>query len=624
MEKDGLRSLGELTALRTYCKEGELWEDVINRYVNFMIDTYPQLEDEIYAMSRCLHNKTIVPSMRLLQFAGEAAKKENFRAYNCAFVAPENFKDFGDLSYLLCCGTGLGVSVEKVYVDNLPAIPPSRRQLVIIPDSKEGWADSWIQLLENPTVEFDYSEIRPAGAPLSTGGTASGAGVLKEGHELIRKLLETDKRLTPRDVADICCIIGQTIVAGGVRRSALIMLYDQGDNEMRDFKAGSWWNDAPWRGKANISATAVVGTDKAREVIIQALESPWGEPGIMLKQGEAIDENQGVNPCGEISLRNRTACNLTEVICSNCKDAVEFYEACRAASFFGTLQAGLLKFNYIDKRWAERMREDALIGVSLTGQAQAQHLMTPSILIRGSQHVLEVNEETAKQIGINRAKRTTTVKPSGSTSCVFGTTSGIHAAHSEYVIRRIRVNKLSPLGVKLIDQHGLPKVDKVEDEYGNLVNLSRDKYSFIAQEAFNDHDIVLQFPCHYKNSIYRKDETGADLLNRMEVVYENWVFVGHREGLETNNVSLTLSVRPEEKPEILAWLERNQGSYRGVSVLPYDCGQYPLLPFEEVNAEEFNKYLKAFPVLRPEDLEISAVIENTTACGAGGCEVNKL
>lgn len=622
MEKgNGLESLSTLTVLRTYSKDGEDWGGITKRYLDFMKKLYPSQERKIRAYGHAIYNKLCVPSMRLFQFAGPVAEQENLRAFNCSFLAPIDFKDFGDMCYLLCVGAGVGVSVEGYYVSQIPEIPQGKEEVFVIPDSKEGWADSFIKLIENKDVEFDYSLVRPKGAPLSSGGSASGPEPLKESHKEVRRILNESNRLSSVNVADIACLIANCVVSGGQRRSALIILYNSEDKGMAEFKCNSWWNDTPWRAKANISATAVKYSDEVVKVLDNALNSMWGEPGLVLKTNGNYKENQGVNPCCEISLCNHSVCNLSEVIVSNCQDEEDFIYACQAASFFGTLQAGLTNFNYVKEDWSRIAKEEALLGVSLTGQAMNQSLMSPNILQRGAKEVNRINSKTAKDIGINEAKRTTCTKPSGSTSASTGSTSGIHAAYARKTIRRVRVTKASTLGEKLIELYGISNFIPTKDDYGNIINKPTCKHAFIVHEAFGDKDIVLQFPCEYKGDIFRAEETSIQLLNRMKVVYDNWILIGHREGEETNNVSLTVEFKPKDKESIKKWMLENQEAYRGVSFLPNNGGNYPLAPFEEVDDIEFQKYVDNFPNIDWEALGIKADIQGTSACSGGQCEI---
>jgi ribonucleotide reductase alpha subunit len=1029
-EKDGLESLGILTFLRSYSKDGkENYAQTVERYLQFWRNRYPSLAGQINGYGQALHEKAVVPSMRMFQFAGEAVEKSEARAFNCCYLGIEDFKDFADMCYLLACGCGVGVSVQKEYVDAMPTVSEGHEDSFVVPDTKEGWADSFQMLCENPKLRFDYRLVRPAGAPISSGGTAcltgdtllfkdrkksrsqntitvrdlynlkngdkgytlkgvkirsldedtgeffrnsvvdvvtngvaevfiiktlrgyavkatgnhrfltnsgeykqvsefrvgeligvngsvelktgtcldcgspvsrrasrclscannaqkkddcsattararaenkalrktycemcgeshdfnvtagnpclqnhhmdrnphnnskdnittlceschhtlharedkfgdayahryldfdeiesidsagyeevfdvsmaaphhnfiangfvshnSGPHPLMEAHAKIRTILSTQvrKQLRPIDVADITCLIAQAIVAGASRRSAIIILFSSDDAEMLNYKQGNWWDENPQRMKANVSGVSVKGGYETDRAIQGLFTTAYGEPGVVLTEKTDTLANTGTNPCvsgdttvltpegpkridslvgvptviwngfewsdvvpevtghnqkmlkvafsngsvlrctenhtfhlhggsggsemkpaveltpgdaiykfylpddgenkvgrvsvvsvtadgvdpsvycfnepkrhtvifngvltgncGEISLRSREMCNLTEIISPNLRSESDFLFACRAAAFFGTLQASLTNFTYIKPEWKKNCDEDALLGVSITGCAQAPKFITKQLLREGALEVIKQNQTTAKKIGINTAKRLTCVKPSGSTSCVMGTTSGIHAAHGEYVIRRVRVTKLSPLAQSLIAKFGISDSENVVTEHGTFI-LPTDKYSFIVHEAYSDKDIVLQFPCHYQNAIYRKDESAVELLERMAEVYENWVKPGHIEGQETNNVSITVSYKPEEVGEVSQWMKDNQDKYRGISVLPDDCTAYPLLPFEEVSKEEWLKYYERFPVINWEVFGISSNASGSSACSGGGCEVNSL
>jgi ribonucleoside-diphosphate reductase alpha chain len=425
------------------------------------------------------------------------------------------------------------------------------------------------------------------------------------------------------DVADICCYIAQAIVSGGSRRSALIVLFSYGDTDMLDFKSGDWWDTNIQRAKANISEINVRSSKTVVESVDRVIGSKTGEPALVLVHSVSPEENTGCNPCNEASLRNHSFCNLCEVILPACKSESDMLFAARSASFFGTLQAGFTDLKYVKEDWSTQTKKDALLGVSVTGCAQMPKFITASLLEEAVIEIKKQNRATASKIGINPAARLTVLKPSGSTSCVMECTSGIHAAHGEYIVRRVRVTKISPLGLKLVSMFGISPIIPTETEHGTHL-LPMDKYSFIVHEAYGDKDIVLQFPCHYQGAIYRKNESSVELLERAAWFRKHWIVPGHVSGQETNNVSLTVSHRPEEKEEIIAWMLNNQDKYRGISVLPDDCTAYPLLPFEEISKEEFDRYYARFPDLNFEELGISSNVQGTSACSGGGCEINSL
>jgi ribonucleoside-diphosphate reductase alpha chain len=619
--KSGLETLADLTFLRSYSKDGkENWSQAVERYLQFFRDKFPKLVHQINGYGVEIMEKRCVPSMRLLQFSGPAVEKENLRGYNCTYISPTLFKDFADIMYLLACGCGVGSSVEAHYVNQLPDLPNGFEQEFTVPDDKEGWADSIMILLMNRDARFIYDLIRPAGSKLSSGGTASGSGPLRFAHEQIRRIIGDKLRLTSVDVADIICIIAQAIVSGGSRRSAIIILSDVYDKEMSLFKSGDWWGVTPWRAKANISSIAVRGTDEVEAALREQLESPFGERGIVLVDKRDYTENVGINPCSEASLRNKSNCNLCEVIAPNCSTELEFIDACRATAFFGTLQASLTDFHYVSEEFITNCKEDALLGVSITGLAQAKSYLTPSIMSEGADVVVKVNRRVAHMIGINPAKRCTMLKPSGSTSCIMGCTSGIHAAYFKKGVRRVRVTRLSPLGISLVRRYGISGCKKVETEYGPNY-LPTDPYHFIVPEVFDDKDIVLSFPCEYKDAIYREEEGAIALLERVKTAYNSWVVPGHNRGQERNSISLTISFKPEEKEEIVAWALANQDNYRALSTLPYDCVAYALRPFEELDDEEYAKYLARFPDVDLTELGVSSEAHSTSSCSGGQCEV---
>jgi len=605
-----LEDLGKLTYLRTYAKNGEVWEDTIQRYLDFFTARQPDLADTIETFGQYIKDKKCAPSMRALQNAGLPLATDNARGFNCGYVGIEQFKDLADLCVLLCCGAGLGVGVCDMYIKKLPVVNAELpEETFTIPDSKEGWGDSILQVLENPNTVFDYSKIRGKGEPLVTsGGTASGPDPLKESLDKIAEIVKSrhGKQLTQANVADVACLVARAVVAGGTRRSALLVLFD--DPAMREFKQGNWFNDAIWRSQANISELTVRDDEEFEVMLQMVIDSEWGEPAIALCAAKDPDENIGLNPCAEVSLRNRQFCNLSSVILPNCVDADDFTQACSAASFFGTLQATLTDFKYIDSRWKLNTEADGLIGVSLTGIAQMPKKITMDDIRLGALVAVEMNKLMARALGINPAKRVTTIKPEGTLSCVMGTTSGIHWAYGRRVIRRVRVNKHTPFGKKLVKEFGVSE-----------------GYDFIVPDNYSDNDIVLQFPCEYRANGYRSQKKAIDLLKQMKLFYRNWVKPGHVGGQETHNVSITVEIRPDEKEEVKQWMIQNKNSYRGIATLPYDGGNYELAPMEEVSADEFNKYLEKYPKIDFSKLQVKAKkVQHTVACSGGSCEVNFL
>jgi len=614
---NGLKVLGDLTIARTYAKtkengKKETWDEVSERYLNFMAGEYPYLKEAIFSKGGYIKNKMIVPSMRLLQFS-DVAKRNHVRGYNCSYINVTSYEAFRELPWLLSCGAGVGVGLLKRFTDQIPKICEGFEVTSIVEDTKEGWAYSFENLIKNPKLQFDYSLLRPAGSPLvSSGGVASGPEPLIKAHEEIRKILKNrvGDNLKPIDVLDIVCLQAESIVSGGSRRSAIISLFDADDEEMLKAKTGNWFDTHLHRSKSNNSAVIFREDPEAKEkleYIMGMAISGWGEPGVVWHVGRSEDvsdeEFQGVNPCAEISLCSQSFCNLSEVLAPNCHTKSEFIESVKAAAFFGTLQAGLTEFPFLNPKWVENAKRDALLGVSITGQAMAQELLSSETLREGAEAVKRENEHIASIIGINPAKRTTCVKPSGTTGAALGVTSGIHAAHSKFFIRRVRANKESPLGKYLIDNFGI-----VEG-------------GFVEQDIYNTRDVVFSVPCKVDNTITR-DEGVISLLERSKMVKTNWINPGHREGLETHNVSITASYKDEEKDGMLKWFWDNRELYRGISILK-DDNDYPQLPYEQISEERYSELVEVFPEIDVEGIiyEDSSRMQQV-ACSGGSCEVS--
>lgn len=919
--------LSDIAFYRTYSAvlpsgTKETWTQVCDRYEQMLVNVYPQLSELIAESVSYVREKKIVPSLRALQFAGDAIKRENARGYNCSFVAVTSPKDFCDALYLSACGVGVGYSVQRRHVDKLPAISKGWFQTYQIPDSREGWADSVAILFANPDVIFDYSVIRPAGARLTTGGFASGPAPLVEMHERMRvELLNAvGRKLRPVEVHRFMTSIADAIVAGGVRRSAMIALFDKDDEEMLTCKSGQWWEKYPQYARANNSAVLVRGKVSKAEfdaVLDACIKSNAGEPAVywtndpdhgtnpcvpagteiltskghlpietlidqptevwngfewstvtpkitghnqplvkitfsdgrnltctryhkfhistgykgqtsvvtaetlvagnklikhelpVIQSGtpyanaycmgfvagdgmsnenwlyvygqektkcigrmngvsgtpdhdrkrvrvklpvsmpnkalvpidgdletrlnyfaglldsdgtelieggtqiSSVDRNfladvqkmlslcgvqskviaerkKGIRSmpngrggsseyecqeiyricvgsvqmqflkilglrcerltlnkkpqrdasqfvkvvsvedagiaetvycfdeplrhlgifngvitgqCAEISLRSRQFCNLTEVNAAACKTPFEFYFAVRHASVLGTLQAGMTSFNYIHPDWAKNCRSEALLGVSITGQAQNWDLVgNPDVLHVAAYEAASANATIASMIGINKAARITTTKPSGTTSVLLGTTSGIHASHAPHYIRRIRIAKHDPLGTYLAQV--LPS-------------------EYIETDLFKPTDWVIAIPTQM-TGIDRAQETSIDLMNRAKLVHSNWIRPGHRYGPNTHNVSLTVSYRPEEVDQVKQWMWENRESYSGISLLPFDGSSYKQAPYETCSEEVYESMLSGLP-----EIDLADVIykteddtrESVAACEGGLCSI---
>jgi ribonucleoside-diphosphate reductase alpha chain len=590
----------------------ETWEELVTRNKEMHIKKYPHLEAEIEEVYKMVYDKKILPSMRSLQFGGKPIEISPNRIYNCAYLPIDDWRAFGEVMFLLLGGTGVGYSVQKHHVESLPEIrkPDAKRnRRYLISDSIEGWADAVKMLMKSyfeggSTLNFDFSDIRQKGAMLVTsGGKAPGPQPLKECLIKIQGILDTKKdndKLTCIEVHDIVCHIADAVLAGGIRRAALISLFSADDEEMISCKSGPWWELNPQRGRANNSA--VLLRNKVTKEFFFSLwkkieASGAGEPGIYLSN----DKDWGTNPCCEIALRPFQFCNLCEVNVSDVTSQEDLNARVKAASFIGTLQAGYTNFHYLRPIWQRTTEKDALIGVGMTGvgsgAAQKFNLKEAANLVK------ETNAIIAKQIGINASARSTTIKPSGTSSLVLGTSSGIHAWHNDYYMRRIRVGKNEAIYTYLLINH--PEL--VEDEY------------------FRPHDTaVISVPQNAPEGAIYRTESAIELLERVKWFYTNWIKTGHRTGQNTHNISATVSIKAEEWDMVGEWMWENKAFYNGLSVLPYDGGTYIQAPFEDCTKEKYTEMMKSLS-----NIDLSGVVEmadNTdlkgeVACGADGCEV---
>jgi ribonucleoside-diphosphate reductase alpha chain len=530
---------------------------------------------------------------------------------NCAYLPMNNYACFSELMFLLLGGTGVGYSVQYHHIRQLPDIlKPTKQRKYLIGDSIEGWSDSVKALLKSYfgvtryKPRFDYSDIREKGAQLVTaGGKAPGPEPLKIALTKIEALLNNKvdgDQLTPLEVHDINCYIADAVLAGGIRRAAMIALFSFDDKEMATCKYGEWWQFNSQRGRCNNSAVIVRNRVNHKEFkefwkIIQASKS--GEPGISFTN----DPEYGFNPCHEISLRPFTFCNLTEINAGSLKNQEDLNDRAAVASFFGTLQAGFTDFHYLRPLWQSNSEKDSLIGVGITGIGNGNIL--PLDLEEAVGFVNEVNEIVSRQIGINPAARTTTIKPSGSTSCVVGTSSGIHAWHSPHYVRNIQC--------------------AVGDD---LYNFFSEKYPEVIKIMdFQPGDAVIGMPMKApKTAVLRDNETAIEFLERVKRFNLEWVRTGHRSGPNHNNVSATVNVRENEWEEVGHWMWINRKTYSGISVIPYDGGTYADAPFQECSEYEYNKRMK-YLRNNPIDLtKIKELVDNTNlrgelACVGGAC-----
>lgn len=590
----------------------ETWDEIVSRNMKMHIERYPQLEGEIRRAYELVYDKKVLPSMRSMQFAGKPIEISPNRIYNCAYLPIDDWRAFSEVMFLLLGGTGVGYSVQRHHVEKLPEIQKPREDRTrryLIADSIEGWADAIKVLMKSyffggSRIRFDFSDIRPKGARLVTsGGKAPGPQPLRECLIKVDGILSEKadgSKLTPIEVHDIICHIADAVLAGGIRRAALISLFSANDEEMLSAKSGTWWELNPQRGRANNSAVLMRHkiTKEFFMYLWQKIEaSGAGEPGVYFSN----DKDWGTNPCCEIALRPFQFCNLTEVNVSNVESQEDLNNRVRVASFIGTLQAGYTDFHYLRPIWQRTTEKDALIGVSMTGVGSGAVLHYD--LSEAAKVVKDENKRVAEIIGINVAARNTTIKPAGTSSLVAGTSSGIHAWHAPFYKRRLRVGKNEAIYSYLVQNHPL----LVEDEY------------------FRPHDTaVITVPQKAPEGSIFRTESPIQLLERVKRVQQEWIKRGHRRGNNTHNISATVSIRDYEWAAVGEWMWNNKEFYNGLSVLPYDGGTYIQAPFEDCTEEEYNRLMNTLSELKLSDIfetEDETDLTGELACAGGACEI---
>lgn len=608
--------LSELVAYRTYAKHlnafnrRESLEETLNRNLTMYLEKYPKLSRDIIKSFKQVHDFNVMPSMRSLQFGGEAIFRNNVRLFNCSFANITYPRIFAEALFLLLSGTGFGYSVQKYHINQLPPVKkPKEEGIYVVHDSIEGWAEALNQLMSayfygaiRPI--FDFSKVRQKGSYLvTTGAKAPGPEPLKRMLEKVEELLRLaiGRKLLSLEVHDIICLIADCVLSGGIRRAALISLFDRTDITMLTCKHGAWWEKHPHRARANNSAVLPrheVTYEEFKNVFDMCIASNAGEPGFVFTN----DVDWGTNPCAEIGLRSNQFCNLTTTNLTGIKSEKDFHNRVYAAALLGTLQAGFTDFPYLSDKWKTVTESEALIGCSFTGIADTKNISGEE-LQKAAKLVLEVNEKYAKKIGINLAARTTAIKPEGTASCVLGSSSGIHARHSEFYLRRVRMNK--------------------DDELARY--LMRVVPELVENDVFSPTGVVVTIPQESpQGAITRHQESALSLFDRVKHYYNNWVIPGHREGANTHNVSCTINYKPEEIDELLKRLWEDRFQYAAVSLLPFSDTIYQQAPFEDCNKETFEKYNK---MIKEVDLTKVLELEDNTnraeqlACSGGVCEI---
>jgi len=608
--------LSDITVFSKYAKyiptlqRRETWEELVTRNKQMHMRKYPHMVEDIESAYKFVYEKKALPSMRSLQFGGAPIELAPNRIFNCAYLPVSEVEAFSETMFLLLGGTGVGYSVQRHHVTQLPEVrgPKKRKRRFLVSDNIEGWADAVKVLMESyfnglMEVEFDYRDIRPKGAMLITsGGKAPGPQPLKDCIHQLTKVLDNalGRNLSTLEVHDLMCYIADAVLAGGIRRAALISLFSMDDLDMMSSKAGEWYVDNPQRGRANNSAVILrhrATKDDFLKLWERVEASGSGEPGVYFSN----DKDWGTNPCCEIGLRPYQFCNLVELNVSDITSQEDLNERSKAAALIGTLQAGYTDFHYLRDVWKEATERDALIGVGQTGIGSGVILSYD--LAEAAEIVKEENERVAGLLNINVSARCTTVKPSGTSSCVLGTSSGIHAWHNDYYIRRQRLGKNEALYQHLAKHH--PEL--IEDEYFNP-----------------EQQAVVEIPQKAPEGSILRTENALDLLERVRIFNTDWVQVGHREGQNSHNVSCTISVKDDEWPDVGEWMWKNRNTFNGIAVLPYNGGTYTQAPFEDITEERFNMLessLNSIDLTKVIEAEDETDLSGEAACAGGACEI---
>lgn len=610
--------LSEITTHLKYSKyipelnRRETWNELVTRNKEMHLDKFPDLKLEIEEAYQFVYDKKVLPSMRSLQFAGKPISINNSRIFNCSYLPIDDHRAFSEIMFLLLSGCGVGYSVQNHHVDKLPEIrKPLKSKRYLVGDSIEGWADAVRMLFKSyfgyiaSAPKFDFRDIRQKGAQLITvGGKAPGPEPLKIALTHVQSILDSKSdgdKLTTLECHDIICHLADAVLSGGIRRAALISLFNLDDEDMLTCKFGNWWEQNPQRGRSN--NTAVLLRSKiTKDVFLDLWKkielSNSGEPGFIFTN----DKDSGTNPCAEINLKPNQFCNLCEINASNIDSQEEYNARAKAAAFIGTLQASYTDFHYLRDIWKKTTEKEALLGIGMTGIASGA--IFKYNIKEAAKIVVEENERVANIIGINKAARTTTVKPAGTTSLVLGTSSGIHDWHSQYYFRRIRLGKNEALYHYLSKNHP----EMLEDDYfiPHLQSIVK-----IPQKAPD-------------NAMLRETTTALDLLERIKKINKEWIKPGHRKGSNMHNVSATVNIKPTEWESSGEWIYDNKEYFTALSFLPEDLGTYTQPPFDTITKEEYEEAVKSL-----HDIDLTQVIETTdntslmeqSACSSGACEI---
>jgi len=592
----------------------ETWPETVARYVEFFRD---KLDDATAAkIEAAIINLDVMPSMRAVMTAGEALERDNVAGFNCSYLPIDHPRSFDELMFILLCGTGVGFSVERQYINKLPEVAEEfhdTNTVIQVADSKIGWAKSFRELVSllysGQSPKWDVSKVRPAGEPLKTfGGRASGPDPLEDLFKFTVDLFKgaAGRRLSSIECHDLCCKVADIVVVGGVRRSALISLSNLTDDRMRRAKSGEWWQESPHRGLANNSVCYTEKPDFESFLAewTSLFESKSGERGlfsrpaaqaIAARNGRRDPEHDfGTNPCSEIILRPNQFCNLSEIVLRNNDTKDSFLQKVEIATILGTLQATLTDFRYLRKCWADNTKEEALLGVSITGVMDNTKLSGDAGLLAEARDLsIATNKKWAKKLGINQSTAITCIKPSGTVSQLVNSASGCHPRFSKFYVRRVRADKRDPMSNALIDA-GVP----------------------YEEDRFNPATWVFSFPVKAPvRSVTTSDMGAMEQLRVWSVLQEHWC---------EHKPSITVYYRDSEFLEIGQWVYNNFDTVSGISFLPYSDHTYVQAPYEEIKETEYKELLKDMPKTINWDIdEYEDVTEGAQnlACVAGACEV---
>lgn len=604
----------------------ETWSETVDRYIDFVGAAISIPHSTLMDLRSGILDHLVMPSMRALMTAGEALRRDNTASFNCSYVAVDGLRAFDEAMFILLCGTGVGFSVERQFVSQLPTIPSSfsrHPQRIVVEDSKEGWARALRELIARlyagHTSRWDISLVRPKGARLKTfGGRASGPEPLVELFEFVTRMVvnAAGRKLTSIEAHDIMCKIGEIVVVGGVRRSAMISLSNLSDDRMRHAKSGQWWETAPHRALANNSVAYTERPDM--EVFMREwlalVESKSGERGIFSRpaaQRQAArfgrrspNCDYGTNPCGEILLRSKGLCNLSEIVARADDNINDLKEKARLAAILGTIQSTFTYFPYLSDEWKQNAEEERLLGVSLTGIMDCSLIngtvardQLPGLLTQLREHVVATNIEWANEFGISPSAATTCVKPSGTVSQLVDSSSGIHARHSDYYIRTVRGDNKDPMTQFMADA-GIPAEACVMKP---------------------DTTTVFSFP--------QKAPEGAITRNEMSAIEQLELWQLYQQHYCEHNPSVTVTVRDHEWLKVGAFVYDNLGSMTGVSFLPHSDHSYRQAPYQECDRETYEVAQAKMPsaidwsLLSHYETDDRTSGTQTLACSAGVCEL---